>query len=316
MGYRDEPKKFFEFCRDILTPEGYMMHKYQPDRAIGSTWHPLIHGKHEELAIQEDETAIVLYMLGEYYEYSEDRDFIESMYETLIRPAADFLATFIDPETNLPHASYDLWEEKFGTHTYTTAVTYQALLVAADFAELLSYVDDASRWQNVAETILDNRAVFYDPEEGHYRKSFMLGESAALQFDNTLDVSSLYGIIMFGYHDKDLSRIQATQSNIENQLLDQSPSGGSPRYVGDNYFVSEPSYQGNPWIVTTLWMAQFYHRAHDDAKAEKYLDWAISLSMSSGVLSEQINPTTGAIVSVTPLVWSHAELINTVLDVS
>jgi GH15 family glucan-1,4-alpha-glucosidase len=32
------------------------------------------------------------------------------------------------------------------------------------------------------------------------------------------------------------------------------------------------------------------------------------------VLSEQINPANGTPVGVTPLVWSHAELINTLLD--
>lgn len=67
LGYTEEPKKFFEFCRDIMNPDGYMMHKYQPDKAIGSTWHPLIHDKHSELAIQEDETAIILYLLAEFY---------------------------------------------------------------------------------------------------------------------------------------------------------------------------------------------------------------------------------------------------------
>ena len=39
------------------------MHKYQPDCAIGSTWHPLVHGKNTELAIQEDETAATLFMI-------------------------------------------------------------------------------------------------------------------------------------------------------------------------------------------------------------------------------------------------------------
>jgi GH15 family glucan-1,4-alpha-glucosidase len=80
VGIFDEAKQFFSFCRDIIHPDGYLMHKYQPDRAIGSTWHPLIHGKHNELAIQEDETAIVIYMLGEYFETSKDTEFVQSLY--------------------------------------------------------------------------------------------------------------------------------------------------------------------------------------------------------------------------------------------
>lgn len=316
LGYEDEPKKFFEFCRDTITVDGYLMHKYQPDRAIGSTWHPLVHANHKELAIQEDETAIVLYMLGEFYEQSKDLDFIESMYDTFIKKAADFLCKFIDQKTNLPHASYDLWEEKFATHTYTVAVTYQALLVASDIASELEHPDDSTHWKESAETILAGRDIFYDYQRKAYRKSFLLAENGSLSFDNTLDVSSLYGIIMFGYHDKEYDKITSTQSEIERLLLDHSPSGGSPRYEHDNYFLTVKNYMGNPWFVTTLWMAQFYHRAKKNEKAQQYLDWTIDRALPSGVLSEQVNPTTGEHVSVTPLVWSHAELINTILDLS
>ena len=39
-------------------------------------------------------------------------------------------------------------------------------------------------------------------------------------------------------------------------------------------------------------------------------------ALSSGVFSEQLNPNDGKPVSVAPLVWSHAEFINTVLDLS
>jgi GH15 family glucan-1,4-alpha-glucosidase len=149
LGYTEEPRKFFEFCRDILSPDGYLMHKYQPDKAIGSTWHPLLHGNRMELAIQEDETASVLYMLGEYYGQTKDSDFVASLYATFIQPAANFMAGFMDQQTNLPHASYDLWEEKFLTNTYTAAITYQALLVGAEFAERYDYPDDAVHWRQL-----------------------------------------------------------------------------------------------------------------------------------------------------------------------
>jgi GH15 family glucan-1,4-alpha-glucosidase len=147
LGYKEEVRNYFEFCRDIMTPDGYLKHKYQPDRSIGSTWHPLVHGDRKELAIQEDETAILIYMLGEYHTASKDDTFVLSLYNTFIQPAANFMAEFIDEQTGLPHASYDLWEEKFLTSTYTTACVYQALLVAAEFAEKFEYPDDAVRWQ-------------------------------------------------------------------------------------------------------------------------------------------------------------------------
>lgn len=316
LGYSEEPKKFFEFCRDILTPEGYLMHKYQPDRAIGSTWHPMLHGERRELAIQEDETAVVLYMLGEFYEYAKDEDFTRSLYTTFIQPAANFLAKFIDETTDLPHASYDLWEEKFLTSTYTAAVVYQALLVAAEFAEIFEYPDDVVAWTAAADKILNGSDVFYEPERKILRKGFLLQDDGTLRFDNTLDISSLYGVMIYGFHKDDTDYLHDSVAEVERTMLDQSPAGGSPRYEYDHYFESTPPLMGNPWFVTTLWLAQFYIRSGHADKARRYVDWTISHALPSGVLSEQINPSSGSPVSVTPLVWSHAELINTVLDLS
>ena len=316
LGYKEEPRKFFEFCRDILTPDGYLMHKYQPDRAIGSTWHPLLHGNHKELAIQEDETASVLYMLGEYYDHSNDKDFVFGLYNTFVQPTANFMAGFIDEQTQLPHASYDLWEEKFLTTTYTTAIVYQALLVAADFADTFEYPDDAVAWRKAAASIIENSKVFFDPDRQAFRKGFLLQEDGSLQFDNTLDVSSLFGVMMYASQDMGGEHVLGTVRTIENTLLDKTPSGGSPRYEYDHYFESSPSYLGNPWFVTTLWMAQYYVRTKQLDRARDYVDWTVKNAMPSGVLSEQINPTDSSPVSVAPLVWSHAEFINTVLDIS
>lgn len=316
LGYTDEPRRFFGFCRDILTDGGYLMHKYQPDRAIGSTWHPMLHGSRKELPIQEDETAIVVYMLGEYYEYSQDEDFVANLYTTFIQPAANFMSDFIDNETGLPHASYDLWEEKFLTNTYTVAVTYQALLVAADFADQFEHPDDAVRWREVADEILRNSHVFFDPDRQAFRKGFLLNEDdSSLVFDNTLDTSSFYGAMMFGLY-QDKQHVYSSLSSIESSLLDQSPSGGLPRYEHDHYFESKPAYLGNPWFVSTLWIAQSYVRIQKPDRARHYLDWTLDHAVSSGILSEQVNPADGSAISVTPLVWSHAELVNTILDVT
>lgn len=314
LGYTEEPKQFFEFCRDILSPGGYLMHKYQPDKAIGSTWHPLLHGKHTELAIQEDETASVVYMLGEYYSQTHDADFVSSLYTTLIQPAANFMSGFLDDQTNLPHASYDLWEEKFLTNTYTVALTYQSLLVAAEFADMFEYPDNAADWRKAANSIVKGAAVFFDPGRKAFRKGYLLQPDSSLSYDNTLDISSLYGVVMYGLKAADSPEVKSTVQAVEALLLDTSPSGGAPRYERDNYFRTDDKYTGNPWFVTSLWIAQYYIKIgrRDDAKG--IMQWTMDRSLPSGVLSEQIHPETSAPLSVTPLVWSHAEFINTAID--
>ncbi len=312
LGYEQEPKAFFNFCRSIITPEGFLMHKYQPDRAIGSTWHPLVHGKRKELAIQEDETAIVVFMMAEYYLKNGDDEYMLELLEDFIHPACDFMVGFIDDEFGLAHASYDLWEEKFLSSTYTTAITYRALIDAVTIATKLHYdYDGIKKWQEVAQKLKQNNFMYFNKESQSLIKGFLITEDTT-KFDNTLDVASFYGGWRFNYSD-DL-QLKSTLTRIENELLDASPSGGSPRYENDNYFRSDPAYLGNPWFVTTLWLSQYYAANGELSLAKKYIDWSLSHALPSGVLSEQVMPENGGIVGVTPLVWSHAELINAILD--
>ena len=314
LGMYGEPKRFFSFCRDIINPEGYLAHKYQPDRAIGSTWHPLVHGHHSERAIQEDETAIVIYMLGEYFEASDDLPFIESMYASFVQPAANFMADFRDESTRLPHASYDLWEEKFLTTAYTTAIVLRALRTAADLAEVLEFPDDAAHWRDVADEIAASCHIFFDEQHSYLRKGYLLQDDGSLQFDNKLDVSSAYGPLMFATKAFGSHTIRSTFKAIETTLLNKSPSGGLPRYEHDNYFATDPPYLGNPWLVTTLWLAQYYMQVARNPDAEELIEWTLKQAVPSGAMSEQISPVDGKPLGVVPLVWSHAELINTLLD--
>lgn len=313
LGYTEEPKRFFEFCRDILSRDGYLMHKYQPDRAIGSSWHPLVHGNHAELAIQEDETAIVLVLLHEFLKKNPGQEeFVRNLYGTFIEPAADFMEGFFDASTQLPHASYDLWEEKFLTSSYTVAVTYRALMAASELATRLGHADDALRWQSAAEMIAGHLSLLHDSENNVLYKGILLTQEESVTTDSVLDISSLYGFDFFDVPAKEVT--EATLAAVESRLLDSAPVGGVPRYEGDNYFRADPPYQGNPWFVGTLWLAQSYIKRgrHDEAKA--LIEWTLQQTLPSGVLAEQIDPTTGAPVGVAPLVWSHAELIRTLLD--
>ncbi len=315
LGHTEEARNFFEFCRDIIHEDGYMMHKYQPDRAIGSTWHPLVHGQRQELAIQEDETAIVLIMLGEYLKISGDKQFVELLYGTLVRPSAHFMKSFIDDATNLPHASYDLWEEKFLTSTYTVAVTYASLKVAAGLAELFNYPDDAVAWNEAAARIESGMPQLFDPERKAFRKGILLHPDGTIQNDNTLDVSSLYGMMMFG-PESVKGQIGDTVSLIEQVLLDQSPSGGAPRYESDSYMRTKSQYLGNPWFICSFWLAQYYNDHNMTDKTNDIMAWAAHKTLHSGILSEQVDPENAAQVGVSPLVWSHAEYINTALDLT
>ena len=316
LGYRDEPKRFFEFCVDTMHPNGYMMHKYQPDKAIGSTWHPLVHRHHPELAIQEDETAIVVYAIGKYLETSGDDQFVKGIFNDFVKPAADFMSLFIDNQTGLPHASYDLWEEHFATHTYTAVIVIAALEKAASMAQIFDYGHDAQKWQSAAKRINQSMSLLFNNDNGFYRKSLLLLKNSELEFDDTIDSSTAYSLLAFGANNTETDRLIATYSAIEAKLLNSCPSGGVPRYEHDNYFLTHQEYPGNPWIICTLWLAQYYLKYQKLNQAKQLVDWVIKRAGPSGMLSEQIDPQTGRPLSVSPLVWSHAELMVTLLKLA
>ena len=304
-----------DFARDTVHKDGYLLHKYQPDRAIGSTWHPLIHNRKRELAIQEDETAVVIFLIGELYEAQKDPTLIENLYHGLIEPAANFMQSYIDIETGLPHASYDLWEEKFLTTTYTVSTVIAGLKTAAKLAEIINRHDDAIKWNNTAVSIASNMHKLYHPD-GYFRKGFLLMPDGSLNYDDTIDISSLYGPFMYGGLDVDDPMVKSTAKFVEDKLLNTSPSGGVIRYEHDQYFLDKQQYSGNPWIVTTLWLSQYYAYANRIEDSQKLLDWSLAKQLRSGVLSEQFDPENGIPKGVAPLVWSQAELINTILDMS
>lgn len=277
-----------------------------------------MHGRRKELAIQEDETASVLFMLNEYVESSKDTATIHGLYHSFVVPTANFMTHFVDKETGLPHATYDLWEEKFLTSTYTVSTVIAGLLAAAKLAVLVESPDDAHRWQKAAHSIRENLDKLYVTDEtgGHFVKGFLLQEDGTLEYDETVDISSLYGPYMYAGLPLDDWRLQATARRVEERLLNTTPLGGVIRYEHDNYFLTKPQYKGNPWHVTTLWLAQYYAGNDNLQAARDLLQWSLDREGLSGVLSEQYDPEDGTQLSVAPLVWSHAEMINTILDTS
>lgn len=315
LGYYDEVEAYLEFARDVMHRDGYLMHKYQPDRAIGSSWHPYEYNGRDELPIQEDETAITIFLLGEYAKTGHNNDFVQNLYETLVQPAANFMSDFIDSDTRLPHASYDLWEEKFLTSTYTVATVYAALQSAANIADMFEFPDDAIRWRTVADDIREAaHESLFNHDRQYFYKGFLMGDNSMLQYDTVVDASSFYGAVMFGLFDFDDEYSRSSLETLRSVLLDKSPSGGLPRYEYDRYRSIHHDSLGNPWFVTTLWYAQFLAVSGDRSGAEDRLEWTMNCMLESGALPEQIHPDTKQHLSVEPLVWSHAEFINTLLD--
>lgn len=320
-GYTEVAKRFFDFANQVISDDGYFYHKYRPDKSLGSSWHPWILDGQFSLPIQEDETALVLIALWNHYEATSDLEFIESVYNTLIKKAANFMLGFREGTTKLPLPTYDLWEMKNGISTFTASTVYAALLRASEFAHLLGKERDSGDYKRGAEEIKQGIAThLWNEEDSYFYKHINIKDGQVLH-DKTIDASSFYGIFKFGVLPMDDPRMIRALKTLENRLVNKTAIGGVARFENDTYYqTSSDNISGNPWFNTTLWLAQYYIAQAKDVedlqKAYKYLEWAVSHSLGSGILSEQLNPYTGEQVAASPLMWSHSEFVTTVIEYS
>ncbi len=293
------------------------MHKYRADRVLGSSWHSWYRDGKVHLPIQEDETATTIFSLWQHYELNRDIEYIESIYNPFIEPATQFIADYIEPTTGLPQASFDLWEEKYGTSTYTAAAVYGGLKAGARFAMLLGKDGDARIWDAIAERVKEGiLKVLYDEGLHMFVKHVIHKEDGELEYDKTLDTSSFYGLIYFGVLELDDEKLTIAAKTVKNKLQVEEESKGYVRYLNDSYYRMQDANSPNPWVVTTLWMAQYQikkaKKLSDLKEPLSLLEWTSSHATLGGVLAEQMHPRTRVHLSTAPLVWSHAEYVLTV----
>ena len=103
-GYSDVTRSFFRFCGRLIGDYGFLLHKYTPTGALGSSWQPWVDAQNQpQLPIQEDETALVVYSLWQYYNLFRDVEYVRPLYIPLVKGAAEFMVNY--PRTPYPPAS-------------------------------------------------------------------------------------------------------------------------------------------------------------------------------------------------------------------
>ena len=320
-GYSQVTRRFFDFCHRVITGEGYLLHKFNPDGSLASSWHGWYYEGRKQLPVQEDETALVLWALWRHFERLRDVEFIKPHYRGLVVRAANWMADYRDPETGLPLPSWDLWEERRGVLAWTVGATWGGLQAAARFADAFGEGELAVKYRRAADEIRAGaEGHLWAPDLGRFVRMINRREDGGWDVDATID-ASLFGLWYFGMFAPDDSRIVATMEAMRDRLWVRTDVGGVARYENDRYHqVSQDieNVPGNPWFICTLWLAQWHiataETADDLKPALDILNWAAAHALPSGVMAEQVNPYTNAPLSVSPLTWSHATLVMTVLE--
>ena len=321
-GYPQLTRRFFRLCSQLLTPEGYFLHKYNPDGTLASSWLPWVKDGEPQLPIQEDETALVIWALWHHFERFRDVEFITPLYAPLVKRAANWMAAYRDPVTGLPRASYDLWEERHGVMAFTCAAVYAGLMAASNFTEGFGQAGLTGTYRRAAAEVKAGMDRYlYRQELNRFARMVTFKKNGTLDnVDPTID-ASLYAVGCFGVYDPAEERVTRTMQAIRDRLWCKTAVGGIARYENDHYHqVSQDldNVPGNPWFVCTLWVAQWLIKKATTAdqlkEAVPLLEWVADRALASGVLAEQVHPYTNEPLSVSPLTWSHATYVQTVLD--
>lgn len=318
-GYPEIAVSFFRFCSEVVHKDGFLLHKYNPDRTLGSSWHPWVFKDKHSLPIQEDETALCLHALWVYYKQTNDKELIKELYDSFIKPAGEFLADY-RYDNGLPKESYDLWEERRGIFVFTIA----SVVAGLDAAEKLGQIVKDKKFCDVCVSnriIIKNALTkyFYESQEGYFMRSVSF-ENGIVEKDTALD-SSVYALFEFDILDVSDEMLVSTMRKVNEWLRIKTNIGGIARYYKDYYHKKSEDIEkipGNPWIICTLWYAKYLIKKASNQEelneAMSLLNWTCEHASTTNTLAEQIHPITGEPLSVSPLTWSHAELIDTMTN--
>jgi glucoamylase len=318
-GLKDLVYNFYCWAAKTQEDDGSWAQRYYIDGNLAPSW-----------GMQIDETGTLIWGMFQHFLETGDKAFLKSMWYN-IEKGVEFLVDFIDKDMGLPKPSYDLWEERFGVHTYSCVAVYAGIRSGADIAEILEISGGmAEKWGNAAERLRDtivkemwredigsflrskltklnpwgsepgnNKIVIQVNPKGYQRDVTLV--------DERVDVSLLGVAVPFGVFDINDPRVESTVKMIESKLTVYSV-GGMMRYEGDNYIG------GNPWIVATLWIALYYVRKRDFERANHYLEWAVKGCTELELLPEQVDKESGEAAWVIPLTWSHAMFVLVLIE--
>lgn len=296
---KKEVEKFYKsFCKNTQSRNGMWEQRFFTDGRLAPCW-----------GYQIDETASVIVGVYNHYKVIEDKKFLKDNLK-MCEKAINFLKKYVEDifqETNKCGISYDLWEEYEGVNLYAVSSIFASFNAMIKIYEELKeeFTKNRVKQENVnkeketlrnlsvtlREYILKN---FYDES----KKSLIRNLE-----DKTLDISILGTVIPFELFSPKDKKILNTVERINMTL--RTYTGGYKRFETDTY------REGKPWIIATLWIAEYYLEIGEKQKAKECFDFVVKTSTEHGFLAEQINNSTMQPDWVIGLGWSHAMFIET-----
>ncbi|MDY0385735.1 MAG: glucan 1,4-alpha-glucosidase [Methanolobus sp.] len=315
-GYPEYCSRFFKWCKTTQLQDGSWFQRYWLDGNTAPSWGNF------SFSTQIDETGSTIFAMDSFYRTLQQpmkAEFLDSMWATVIC-AAEYLMR--RSSKGLHEHCICLWETFGGVFTYTNAAVYAGLMGAANMARDYNEKGLADRWTQRAEFIKSTTIDKLWLDEGYFARGIIHGK-----IDTAIDASIIGTFVPFNMlsasDKKEKMMIESMINNIEEQLrVPVNNHFGIKRYVDDKYI------DGNPWIVTTLWLSKALLEIaitiddKDNGKEEiktltnaalKYIQWSLKGATGAGMLPEQVNKYTGSPAWAIPLGWSCALMLDNIL---
>lgn len=299
LNMQKEVEKFYKgFCKNTQSRNGMWEQRFFTDGKLAPCW-----------GYQIDETASVIYGVYNHFLKTSDKKFLKDNLK-MLEKATKFLKGYVNDvitKENKMHVSYDLWEMCEGVHLYSMASIYSSFDAMIKIYEELKeeFVKNRVKQENVnkEKEFLRNELVrikefclinFYDES----KKSFVRNAE-----DKKMDISILGTVYPFNMFKPKEKKVLNTVERINMTL--RTYTGGYQRFENDHYMG------GNPWVISNLWMANYYLETGENKKARECFEFVLKTSGMHGYLSEQIDNNQMAPAWIIGLGWSHAMFIIT-----
>ncbi len=184
---------------------------------------------------------------------------------------------------------------------YSKLMCWVALDRAVALADRLDAADQVEAWKQTQDEI--RRAIL---SRGWSDRAKAFTQS----FDSdVLDASNLV-LPLVGFLPADDPRVRATIDATEERLTDER--GLVYRYRSDDGLDG----QEGTFLLCTFWLAQALASIGEPARARAVFERAVAFVNDVGLLSEEVDPTSGELLGNFPQAFSHIGLVNAAWAIS
>ena len=292
-----ETEKFYKnFCKNTQSDNGMWEQRFYTDGTLAPCW-----------GYQIDETASVIFGMYKHYEKTKDKKFLKDTLK-MAEKAYKYLNKYIEDlfsQTPKMHPSYDLWEMHEGTSMYSISSIFAAFnSMDKIYDELYEKFEEnrikqeniRKEKKNIEEKLVKIKKYIVDTFYDLEKKSFVRNID-----DKWMDISIVGAVVPFEIFTPKEKKIVNTVEKINMTL--RTYTGGYKRFENDSYM------NGNPWTVTTLWMALYHIKNGEKAKAKEELKLIVQTATELGLIAEQIDNDNLRASWVIGLGWAHAMFI-------